>query len=99
MLAGLAGCLTAHSNFFIGPNEFGFDPAVTILTFALLGGIGTPIGSGARRPGPDLLPEVAARASATSGWWSTALILVRGGPVPAERPVIRRFRLTGRGAA
>jgi branched-chain amino acid transport system permease protein len=43
MLAGLAGCLTAHSNSFIGPNEFGFEMAVTILSFALLGGIGTPI--------------------------------------------------------
>ena len=42
MLAGLAGCLTAHSNIFIGPNEFGFEMAVTILSFALLGGIGTP---------------------------------------------------------
>ncbi|WP_158046033.1 branched-chain amino acid ABC transporter permease [Skermanella pratensis] len=43
MLAGLAGCLTAHSNSFIGPNEFGFEMAVTILSFALLGGIGTPV--------------------------------------------------------
>ena len=43
MLAGLAGCLTAHSNSFIGPNEYGFETAVTILSFALLGGIGTPI--------------------------------------------------------
>jgi branched-chain amino acid transport system permease protein len=43
MLAGLAGCLTAHSNSFIGPNEFGFETAVTILSFALLGGIGTPV--------------------------------------------------------
>ena len=43
VLVGLAGCLTAHSNSFIGPNEFGFEMAVTILSFALLGGIGTPI--------------------------------------------------------
>jgi branched-chain amino acid transport system permease protein len=28
---------------FIGPNEYGFEPAVTILSYALLGGIGTPI--------------------------------------------------------
>ena len=28
---------------FIGPNEYGFEPAVTILSFALLGGIGTPL--------------------------------------------------------
>ncbi|MBP2230014.1 branched-chain amino acid transport system permease protein [Azospirillum agricola] len=43
MLAGLAGSLAAHSNSFIGPNEYGFEAAVTILSFALLGGIGTPI--------------------------------------------------------
>ena len=43
VLAGLAGCLSAHVSSFIGPNEYGFEPAVTILSFALLGGIGTPI--------------------------------------------------------
>ena len=42
-LAGLAGCLSAHVSSFIGPNEYGFEPAVTILSFALLGGIGTPL--------------------------------------------------------
>jgi branched-chain amino acid transport system permease protein len=43
MIAGLAGCLSSHSNSFIGPNEYGFEMAVTILSFALLGGIGTPV--------------------------------------------------------
>jgi branched-chain amino acid transport system permease protein len=43
ILAGLAGCLSAHVSSFIGPNEYGFEPAVTILSYALLGGIGTPI--------------------------------------------------------
>ena len=43
VLAGLAGCLSAHVSSFIGPNEYGFEPAVTILSFALLGGIGTPL--------------------------------------------------------
>ena len=42
VLAGLAGCLNAHVSSFIGPNEYGFEPAVTILSYALLGGIGTP---------------------------------------------------------
>ena len=41
-LAGIAGALSAHSTDFIGPNDYGFEPAVTILSFALLGGIGTP---------------------------------------------------------
>jgi branched-chain amino acid transport system permease protein len=43
VFAGLAGCLDAHGSSFIGPNEYGFEPAVTILSYALLGGIGTPI--------------------------------------------------------
>ena len=43
VLAGLAGALSAHVSSFIGPNEYGFEPAVTILSFALLGGIGTPL--------------------------------------------------------
>ena len=42
VLAGVAGCLSAHVSSFIGPNEYGFEPAVTILSFVLLGGIGTP---------------------------------------------------------
>jgi branched-chain amino acid transport system permease protein len=43
MLAGFAGALSAHVSSFIGPNEYGFEPAVTILSYALLGGIGTPL--------------------------------------------------------
>ena len=42
-LAGIAGCLDAHVSDFIGPGEYGFDTAVTILSYALLGGIGTPL--------------------------------------------------------
>ena len=43
ILAGFAGALSAHVSSFISPNEYAFEPAVTILSFALLGGIGTPI--------------------------------------------------------
>ena len=57
-IAGLAGGLDAHLTFFIGPQEFGFDRGVEILTMAILGGIGG-------LPGPllgaallTLLPEV-----------------------------------------
>ncbi len=38
-IAGLAGVLNAHLTFFIGPNEFGFDRGVEILTMTILGGI------------------------------------------------------------
>lgn len=43
VLAGLAGALSAHVSSFIGPNEYGFEPAVTILSYVLLGGVGSPL--------------------------------------------------------
>jgi branched-chain amino acid transport system permease protein len=58
MLAGLAGALNAHVSSFIGPNDYGFEPAVTILSYALLGGIGTPLASVLGAWVLTLLPEV-----------------------------------------
>jgi branched-chain amino acid transport system permease protein len=58
VLAGLAGALDAHSASFIGPNEYGFEPAVTILSYALLGGIGTPLGPVVGAFVLTLLPEL-----------------------------------------
>ena len=43
-IAGLAGTLNAHLTFFIGPNEYGFDRGVEILTMAILGGINSLTG-------------------------------------------------------
>jgi branched-chain amino acid transport system permease protein len=43
IIAGVAGALSAHVTSFIAPGEYGFNMAVTILSFALLGGIGSPI--------------------------------------------------------
>jgi branched-chain amino acid transport system permease protein len=58
MLAGLAGALNAHVSSFIGPNDYGFDEAVTILSYALLGGIGSPFGPVAGAAVLTLLPEL-----------------------------------------
>ncbi len=58
MLAGLAGALDAHVSSFISPNDYGFDAAVTILSFALLGGIGSPFGPVLGAFILTLLPEV-----------------------------------------
>ncbi len=58
VLAGLAGCLNAHVSSFIGPAEYGFEPAVTILSFALLGGIGTPLAPVLGACVLTLLPEL-----------------------------------------
>ena len=43
-IAGLAGVLDAHLTFFIGPQEFGFDRGVEILTMTILGGINSLFG-------------------------------------------------------
>ena len=43
-IAGLAGTLNAHLTFFIGPNEYGFDRGVEILTMTIMGGIQSLIG-------------------------------------------------------
>ena len=58
VLAGMAGALSAHVSSFIGPNEYGFEPAVTILSYALLGGIGTPLAPVAGAWFLTLLPEL-----------------------------------------
>ena len=58
MLAGLAGALNAHVTSFISPNDYGFDTAVSILSFALLGGIGSPFGPVLGAAILTLLPEV-----------------------------------------
>ena len=57
-LAGLAGCLSAHVSSFIGPNEYAFEPAVTILSYVLLGGIGTPVAPVVGAWVLTLLPEL-----------------------------------------
>ena len=40
----LAGVLNAHLTFFIGPQEYGFDRGVEILTMTILGGINSLFG-------------------------------------------------------
>lgn len=57
-IAGLAGTLNAHLTFFIGPNEYGFDRGVDILTMAILGGINGLTGPILGGTILTLLPEV-----------------------------------------
>ncbi len=57
-LAGLAGALNAHLTFFIGPNEFGFDRGVEILTMTILGGINNLVGPTLGALIITLLPEL-----------------------------------------
>jgi branched-chain amino acid transport system permease protein len=43
-LAGLGGALNAHFSSFIAPGEFGFESAVAILSYVVLGGVSSPFG-------------------------------------------------------
>jgi branched-chain amino acid transport system permease protein len=44
LVAAYAGSLDAHLNFFVDPNSYGFNEAVAILIFAVVGGPATVIG-------------------------------------------------------
>ncbi|TAN29907.1 MAG: branched-chain amino acid ABC transporter permease [Castellaniella sp.] len=57
-VAGLAGALDAHLTFYIGPNEYGFERAVEILTMTILGGINGLLGPILGGTILTLLPEV-----------------------------------------
>ncbi|MEF7614484.1 branched-chain amino acid ABC transporter permease [Aquincola sp. MAHUQ-54] len=57
-IAGLAGTLNAHLTFFIGPNEYGFDRGVEILTMTILGGINSLLGPVLGSLILTLLPEL-----------------------------------------
>ena len=57
-IAGLAGAFNAHVTSFIGPDDYGFDMAVSILSYALLGGIGSPLGPILGATILTLLPEI-----------------------------------------
>lgn len=57
-IAGVAGGLNAHFTFFLSPREYGFDFAVDILTFAILGGTGTFWGPLAGSTILTILPEM-----------------------------------------
>ena len=57
-IAGLAGVLDAHLTFFIGPQDYGFDRGVEILTMTILGGINSLFGPVIGAWIITLLPEV-----------------------------------------
>jgi len=44
LIAGFAGGLESHLNFFVDPNEYGVSRTVQVLTFAVLGGSGNVFG-------------------------------------------------------
>ncbi|MQR01722.1 branched-chain amino acid ABC transporter permease [Glaciimonas soli] len=57
-IAGVAGGLNAHYTFTIGPANYGFEPAVELLTMTVFGGISSLIGPVIGATFLTLLPEV-----------------------------------------
>lgn len=57
-IAGVAGGLNAHFTFTIGPNNYGFENAVDILTMAVFGGTSNLVGPMIGSTILSLLPEV-----------------------------------------
>lgn len=97
LLAGIAGCLAAHVSDFIGPNEYGFEPAVTILSYALLGGVSTPFGPVLGAFVLTLLPEVLRGFADVRGVVNGLIIVVAvlflpGGLLPLRPSRVLRTR-------
>lgn len=57
-LAGLAGALYAHLYYFVGPGDFGFNRAIEMLLYVVLGGMQTLWGTLVGAASLTLLPEV-----------------------------------------
>ncbi len=57
-IAGLAGALYAHNNFFIQPDDFAFGRAEQILVYCVIGGTTSPIGAMLGAALLSILPEV-----------------------------------------
>lgn len=57
VIAGVAGGLNAHYTFTIGPNNYGFDHAVELLTMTVFGGVSSLIGPSIGAAILTLLPE------------------------------------------
>ncbi|MGB8265274.1 MAG: branched-chain amino acid ABC transporter permease [Candidatus Velthaea sp.] len=56
-VAGLAGALYAHSNYFITPSDFGFGRMEQILVWCVIGGITSPVGAAIGAALLTILPE------------------------------------------
>jgi branched-chain amino acid transport system permease protein len=62
VLAGYAGALEAHLNFFIDPTEYGVTRSLQVLVFAVVGGFGNVVGPIVGAVFLTALPEIARQA-------------------------------------
>jgi branched-chain amino acid transport system permease protein len=79
VLAGLAGALSAHFTYFIGPNEYGFDRAVSVLLYAVVGGSGVfwgpLLGAGLLTVLPEALRATGVQAGALRLFLNGAILV------------------------
>jgi branched-chain amino acid transport system permease protein len=64
LIAGLAGGLESHINFFVDPTEYGSTRAIAVLTFAIIGGVTTVLGPLLGATVLTALPEIVRQAAA-----------------------------------
>ncbi len=67
-LAGLAGVLFSHYVRFLSPGQFGFERAVDILVFAIVGGLGHWLGPLFGGAFMTFLPELQRELGVAAGW-------------------------------
>jgi branched-chain amino acid transport system permease protein len=72
-LAGLGGVLFAHYARFISPGQFGFERAVEILLYAIVGGLGSWLGPVFGGGFLTLLPEIQRELGVEAGWLRPAI--------------------------
>lgn len=95
VIAGVAGGLNAHFTFFLSPREYGFDPAVDILTGAILGGtgsyVGPVVGSAILAVLPELLRFLKAYRLAVNGLILVLVVIYLPNGI-WDRSLLRRLR-------
>ena len=93
-IAGLAGALYAHSQFFITPGDFGFGRTEQILVWCVIGGVTSPLGAAIGAALLTILPEairfMADYRDVTNGLILLVVILF------APRGIAGLWRRTGR---
>ncbi|MDQ6711289.1 MAG: branched-chain amino acid ABC transporter permease [Candidatus Dormibacteraeota bacterium] len=111
LLAGYAGALETHINFFVDPTEYGVTRAIQILTFAVAGGttnvLGPIVGALFLTSLPEIIRQAASYRDVVNGLILILVIIFRpqgivgGGGLAVIRPrwFPHSWRLRGRAAS
>ncbi|HLN62701.1 MAG TPA: branched-chain amino acid ABC transporter permease [Symbiobacteriaceae bacterium] len=101
LLAGLAGAISAHFTYYIGPGDFGFSRAVEMLVVVVVGGTGVPLGpvlgAGILMALSEGLRDLKDYRLILYGALMMAMVLLR--PQGILTPGLLQFRRTGRKGA